>query len=118
MTPARVAMFTVYAVAYCAAVYAGAVAVEQDQVLNTVVLFGAAAVMLVAIRREVAHAVVLIRTVTAIRHGLPLPGRADDIARIERATALPSRCVCEAWWTTLGTRHDRLCPALLTKELR
>ncbi|WP_228994736.1 hypothetical protein [Streptomyces sp. DH8] len=118
MTPARVTMFTLYAVACCAAAYTGAAAVEQDQALNAVVLFGAAAVMLVAIRREAAHAVLLVRTVTAIRHGLPLPGRADDIARIEKATALPSRCVCEAWWTTLGTRHDRRCPALLTKELR
>ncbi|MFD9422224.1 MULTISPECIES: hypothetical protein [unclassified Streptomyces] len=77
MTPVRVFMFTVYAVAYCFAVYAGAVAVEQDQVLNSAVPFGAAAVMLVAIRREVAHAVLLVRTVTAVRHGLPLPGRAD-----------------------------------------
>ncbi|MFJ5890360.1 hypothetical protein [Streptomyces californicus] len=118
MTPARVTMFTVYAVACCAAVYAGAVAVEQSQLLNTVVLFGVAAVMLVAIRREAAHAVLLVRTVTAVRHGLPLPGRADDIARIERATALPSRCVCEVWWTTLGTRHDPRCPALTAKELR
>ncbi|MFD4315049.1 hypothetical protein [Streptomyces sp. NPDC058548] len=109
-------MITVYAAGYGFACFAGVLATETGDDLYAVALFSTSAGMLLGIHRECRLAARLLQVANTYRHGAPFPGTADDLARIERATAVPPDCTCETWWISLGNGHDQLCAADRTRK--
>ncbi|MEC3995221.1 hypothetical protein VSR01_17430 [Actinacidiphila sp. DG2A-62] len=119
MNAARMVLVSLYAMAYLLAAWAGASALASGDFLYAAGLFSTSAGLLLAVRREFCHAARLLRVVAVYRHGAPYVGPVDELAAIERASALPPECRCETWWTSLGERHDPYCPMLLWwKETR
>ncbi|MFC8332790.1 hypothetical protein [Streptomyces olivaceus] len=106
--PGRV-LTTAYAAAFCFLIHCGLTSIDHRAWAYTIAFNVAALVVALAAYREWERGADA--RAAAVYNGRPRSGvaRRGDIRAILRAER-HAACLCDHWWLTFGTRHDRTCP--------